>query len=177
MLKSYRLSEPDLLRYELGLRGIDEGFRVRLAQMLSDAADKGVEGMQAQVPKGETLVLFGSIGKEQTPRWSPGGAGGAGFWEVKFGPGVGPRPAPFYTRWVTEGTGIYGEHGGEIFAHAPSMVLKWTGARGETVFRWNTDGQKPQRRWIDYGRQVARTHIRREVWDMRNSWPAHISSR
>lgn len=96
--------------------------------------------------------------------YSPGGAGGGGRWEIKFGPVElpwfqgSPEKDPAYI--LLHGSGMKSDRGGHKIE--PGKLMTWMDG-SEQVFARSSVGQRPQRRWFDRGSLMAQNVIRGRV--------------
>jgi len=112
---------------------------------LATAALRGEQEMRLRVPKGETLRLFESI-RVSPLRFSPGGLGGGGFYEIEVGPA---DDAPEHLAFVFGGTS-------DLFGKA--MFIQKLGEPGHWIYRRR--GQRAQTEWVTEAQDVTRNYLR-----------------
>ena len=157
---------------QIRVRAIGERFKVDIDEALAEASEVSYRVMLNRVPRGETNRLAGSI--EQHPiRYSPGAAGGGGFWETEITAGQGVA----YANIVLEGSGIFFS-GSPITASEGNIRTKvnpeWrttTGAKfmvfrgrmGTLVRRKSVIGQPAQSFWLLEAQSAARAVVEKKM--------------
>lgn len=147
-------------------RSAPDGDEFDLPALSSEAAQRGVT---RKTPPRTRPKLKNRM-KAFPPTWHPGGAGGGGYWEARFGvAGVGIRPLSHDPAFiVAHGSGIRGDQYAShhrITASTPGNVLTFM-HQGRQVFAQSVGGQRPQHRWIDAGRNAAKAEIRRRIVEL-----------
>lgn len=153
----YEVRTEGLSDFEIRFRAIRE-FREEILETIREAAQIAGSHMATHVPY-ESGALFRAINVGDVD-YSPGAAGGGGFYEVHVG--VDESQAP-HAEFVIEGTGLYNrEHPTNGIFPAQGNVLAFRD-RGEEVFAAWVRGQQPQREWFEDAQELAREHIARKI--------------
>lgn len=134
------------------IQAVGENVRQEIVDALNDATEYGVSIMRAEVPY-KSGDLSRSI-RVSGVNYSPGGAGGGGYYEASIEIGEGIP----YLAAVVEGSGRRGPKGVDIFpAKGNVMVFEKEGEK--TVWTKRTKGQKAKADWIIKAQQAANAII------------------
>jgi hypothetical protein len=154
----YEIRSEGLTDFDIRFRAVRE-FREEIVDTIERAADEAGAYMGTHVPF-HTGQLFRAINVGPV-EYSPGAAGGGGFYEVHVG--VDESLAP-HAEFVVEGTGIFNRErptNGIFPAQGNVMTFSKQG-EGQIFTRW-TRGQEPQRAWFENAMELARTIIARKI--------------
>jgi len=138
---------------QLRLKGQGDAVKEEIKQTLVRAALRAEKILEAEVPHGETHALANSI-RMSPLKYSPGGAGGGGFWEIEVSVGEGVP----YVQNVVEGTGIFGPRAFPIYPKNPKGVMAFS-KNGEFVFTKWVRGQEPDDLWIVHAQDAAQEEV------------------
>lgn len=153
----YEVRSEGLTDFDVRFRAIAE-FREEILETIREAVQIAGAHMGTHAPY-ESGTLFRAINVSDVT-YSPGAAGGGGFYEAHVG--VDESQAP-HAEFVIEGTGIYNrEHPTNGIFPAQGNVLAFQD-RGDQVFAAWTRGQEPQRAWFEDAQNLAREHIARKI--------------
>lgn len=157
------------------VRAIEERFKVDINEALTEASETAYRIMLNEVPR-DSGRLAGSIIPGPL-RYSPGGAGGGGFWEVDITAGEGVS----YANVVLEGSGVF-YNGTPITASDGNIRTKirpeWrttTGAKymvfrpkGHANFirKKSVFGQPAKTFWLIHAQQAAQEIVEKKIAQM-----------
>ena len=154
----YEIRSEGLTDFEIRFRAVKE-FREDIHDAMKEAAEAAGSYMGTHVPY-RTGELWRAINIGEVS-YSPGAAGGGGYYEVHVG--VDESLAPHAT-FVIEGTGIFNrEHPTNGIYPANGNVFAFEKNGEGTVFTAWTRGQEPQREWFEDAQDLARTIIARKI--------------
>jgi hypothetical protein len=134
------------------------GLKDQVRDALQLAADVGADYMKTHVPFYEGAMyraIFSMVGTD----YLPGGAGGGGYYEARFG--LDATQAP-HAEHVIEGTGIFGPRR-NIIRTTNDGPMRFE-ARGNIVFAQSTIGQPPQTEWFEDAIELALQVLEAELY-------------
>jgi hypothetical protein len=138
------------------LRATRGEVRDELIDTLREAANTAEAVLVAEVPR-ESGALANSI-RVGGIVYSPGAAGGGGYWEVEISVGEGIP----YLQQVIEGSGIYGPAAHPIYpAKGNVMVIQKQGEEPRYV-KWSR-GQEPDDLWLIKAQMAVNEVIERAM--------------
>ena len=132
------------------------GLREEIVEAIRDAVNTAEAILISEVPR-DSGVLANSI-RVGGIVYSPGGAGGGGFWEAEVSIGEGVP----YLKHVIEGTGIYGSTGHMIYP-ANGNVMRIQKEGENTRYVRYTRGQESNDLWLLKAQEAVNEVIRQAV--------------
>lgn len=159
------------------VRAIEAEMQEDMKEAIVEGSETAYKIMLNEVPRGETGKLAGSI--QQLPlRYSPGGAGGGGFWESEV---IVGEDVP-YANVVLEGSGVFylgaphpitASNGNirtkirpEWRTTTGAKYMVFRGRQGHLIRKKSVLGQPAKSFWLLHAQQAAQAVVEKKIAEM-----------